>query len=269
MLSLEIDCPAGGNVLVTSGSGSCSGAVGTICVRGQYFDTFGGPPWLARLVTFLRTLIRWLVGLFRRKPVGHALRTGLFVRVRVLNGSVSMGSLPHPNPKQCWDVDTTPSGQSWCARGVQVPAFSASGAPLTVVAWLMNADGSPASCPAASTLFNGGGQNPYDCCSGCGSGSGAGTSVVARELASHGPLEVAVSDGPNAGLHRATAVASYTWEVTIRGVNYQLCCDPGDTLVIRGPSSSAPSKSVEGSPFSATFPGAALGAGGDVVVTKA
>ena len=76
-------------------------------------------------------------------------------------------------------------------------------------------------------------------------------------------------DGPNAGLHRAMAVGSFTWDVTIRAVTYRVCCDGGTALVIRGPSFSAPATTVEGNPFSATFSGSAFGSGGDVVVTKA
>jgi hypothetical protein len=266
MATITIGCPSSGNnIVVTLGSGSCSGAVGTICVCGQYFVSPIIHPWLAVLLALFRAFIRWLKELFRPRAAVRSLTTGPFVRVRVLKGVVVLGQVGPPNPTTCWDVDVTPSGQFWHATGVQVPAYSASGAALTVVAWLLNSNGSIADGPHIAQ-FNGGGSGARDCCSGC---SGSGTSPAARALAAHPPLHVAVPDGPNAGLHQARAVASYAWELIVRGVTYRLCCDCRGALVIQGPASSAPASSVEDRPFSATFPGSPLGAGGEVVVTVA
>jgi hypothetical protein len=269
MLTLELDCPTGGNIVVYPGTGACSGSVGTICVYGQYSDSSTVPQFLIRLLAFFKRLIRHLLAFLGLKPPGTPVQAGLFVRVRVLNGSVQINNLPSPIPKQPCDVDTTPSGKSWFASGVPVPAYSSSGAQLTVVAWLMNADGTQTSAAPQSAQFNGGGPSAFDCCSGGGSGSASGMSVVARELASNAPLEVAVPDGPNAGLHRAKAVGPFTWDLTVRGVAYRVCRCGASGLAIRGPSSSVSAASIEGSPFSATFPGSALAAAGDVVVTLA
>jgi hypothetical protein len=117
--------------------------------------------------------------------------------------------------------------------------------------------------------FNGGGANPVDCCANCPPGSGLRSPLLASELASDARLEVNVQDGPNAGRHIAKCVAFLTWEASIRGVVYKLSCDAGSALIIRSPSSCATSTAVEGSPFSAIFPGAVFGARRDVVVTKA
>ena len=91
--------------------------MGTICVYGKYFDTLGLHPWLAPLLAFFR----WLVRLFKPRPPGVPKTAAYFVRVRVLNGDVSVLQLPSPIPKLCWDVDTTPSGQSWCAGASRAP----------------------------------------------------------------------------------------------------------------------------------------------------
>jgi hypothetical protein len=221
------------------------------------------------LVGFFHTLLRCVLSLFGARPSQDADKAGEFVRVRVLKGYLVSGPLPNPNPKQSCDVDT-PRANSWCARNVPVPDYSTSGAPLTVVAWLMSADGSSQLCAPASTIFQGGGPSPVDCCSWSGSGTGFSTSAVARELAAHGPLEVAIGDGPNAGLHRATAVASFTWALIIHGVGYRVCGgDSGSGMSLQGPSFSVPAASVDANPFSAVFPGKALGARADVVVIKA
>jgi hypothetical protein len=227
------------NVQVAAQASNCfgSGAGATICVRGQSTE-------------------------------GERKGLGAFVRVRVLNGHVALMSLPPPDPKQRCDVDTALSGQLWCARNVYVPAWSAAGAPLTVVAWLN--DGSGVWSAPQSVLCNGGGRDPVDCCSGCGSASGALDVAVLRELAYAPALQVTIPDGPSAGLYTARAVSAVTWVLTIGGVDHALLCGGGGPgLVIEGPSFVADATSVACEPFSATFPGAPFGATIDVVVIKA
>jgi hypothetical protein len=243
-----------------------SGASGTICVCGQYFD---GPALkrllLALLTAIFKALRRFLRWLFGRKPSQATALTAPVIWVRVSAGALDPSP---PCPSQAGDVQASVSGQSWCARNVPIPAGSKPGDRLTAYAWL-NPVPMPSGCPAdASSTFNYGGSGDPDCCSGCGSASPFPDTLLAGELASHPRLEVTVPDGPHAGLHRATAVSHLTWEMTTRGMTYKVSCDP-PALVIRGPSSSAPAASVEGNPFSATFSGAVFGAAGDVVVTKA
>jgi hypothetical protein len=264
MPSISMDCPTGGNISVHL-LGSGSGSPGTICVCGHYFDTFSMKSGCLNLLTAVfGPCLHWFVAVFKPKPNALTELAGPFVRVRVVNGSVST----FPDPKYITgDVDVAPIGQLWCASGVPVPTWSASGADLTVFAWLFN--GSGGVDDKKSALFKGGGSGAIDCCSGCGSGSGFRTSLFASELASHPRLEVSVQDGPNAGRHTARSVSYLTWEVSIHGVIYKVSCDAGTALVIRGPSSSAASTAVEGGPFSAIFPGAVFGAVRDVVVTKA
>jgi hypothetical protein len=265
MASVTLSCPsAAANVQVTV-QGAGSGAQGTICVKGSCAESL--------LLRVLKAIIRLLVDifrwLFRLKPLPLTQLTGLTVRVRVVNGTVTTS--PSPDPKLAGDVDV-PASPNWCARDVPVPSWSSGGSPLTVFVWLLSGVGSGGSTVVdgpQSRFFNGGGPNPTDCCSGCASTVASEKAYLAGELASHPGLEVAVPDGPNAGLHRATVVSYLTWAVTVRGVTFEVSCDRGAVLVLRGPSSASPSKSVEGGPFSATFPGAVLGAVGDVVVTKA
>jgi hypothetical protein len=70
-------------------------------------------------------------------------------------------------------------------------------------------------------------------------------------------------------MHEATAISHLTWVVTIRGTTYRVAGDRGAALVIEGPAGRDTPTSVEGGPFSATFPGKVFGAAGEVVVTPA
>jgi hypothetical protein len=263
MASITIGCPsAGANVQVTP---TGSGTQGTICVTGTYAESL-----FLRIIRFLiRLIIRLFRWIFRRGPLPMHTVTSLTIRVRVVNGTIM--TAPGHDPKLSTDVDI-PASPNWCARDVPVPTWSSGGSPLTAFAWLLSGVGSGSSTVVAgpaSRAFNGGGPNPTDCCSGCASNLLPERAVLQSELQSHPRLEVAVPDGPNAGLHQATAVSCLKWAVTVRGVTYEVCCERGADLVLRGPSAAAPSTSLEGSPFSASFPGAVFGAVGDVVVTKA
>jgi hypothetical protein len=267
MASITIGCPDGGDhVQVTAGSGSCG--TGTICVHGTCAEAL-----LLRVLKFIiRLLVRFFRWIFRLKPVPQRRLTGLTgltIRVRVVNGTVTTDPLHYP--KLPCDVDT-PASPDWCARPVWVPEWSGSGAPLTVFAWLLSGlssgNGTVEAGPDRSNFY-GGGPYPRDCCANCPSSSAFEKASLASELATHPRLEVAVPDGPHAGLHRATAVSYLTWAATIHGVTYEVSCDRGGALILRGPSASSPATSVEDGPFSATFPGAVFGAVGDVVVTKA
>ena len=117
--TITLGCPTGGNVLVTLGSGSCSGSVGTICVRGTYTDD-------PSLVGRIAGCFRWLLELFGIKPAGPTPRTtSVTIRVRVLKGSQNITS--PPTDHECWDVDAPVIGTAWCARPVEVPDWNASG----------------------------------------------------------------------------------------------------------------------------------------------
>jgi hypothetical protein len=259
-MSIGVSCPQPNDNITVHVSGSQQ----TICVGGTYSSTLG---FFRRLALLLRALFRWLLRLFRRRPAQLTTATVRIIRVRVLAGSFT--TAPSPTPSQPGDYDISPPTSPWCCNPIQLPSPSGSSTQYTAFAWLLaSTDGTVSILDGPHIVpFTAGGSGPTtDCC--VSSGSGSAAPLLARELASQARLEVAVPDGPNAGLHTATTVSSLAWELTLRGVTYRVCCDPGPALVIRGPSSSAPAHSVEGGPFSATFPGAVLGAVGEVVVTK-
>jgi hypothetical protein len=261
MNSIQVECPAAStNVLVTA-SGAGSGAQGTICVRGKYLSTFE-MPFFTLVVVLFKALLRWLRSIFKPKPMTLTLLTAQKIRVRViLKGD--------PAPKETDPgTDVSSPSTNWCARQVPVPAWSSAGVALTVYAWLLDASNTVLDGPHIVD-FTGGGSNPGDCCSGCGSGHDLERSTLVGELAAHPDLEITVPDGPNAGMHRATNVSALTWAATIHAVTYKVFCNGNGALVIQGPSSSVPSANIDSGPFSAIFPGAVVGARGDIVVTKA
>ena len=91
----------------------------------------------------------------------------------------------------------------------------------------------------------------------------------ARELAFTPVLDLTVADGANAGTYKARTVAALKWRAIIGGEAYVLCPGPDNRLAMKGPLSSVSATSVAGEPFSATFPGAIVGAKNDIVVTLA
>src|SRR5262245_56860162 len=188
------------------------------------------------------------------------------IRVRVLDGHVGIAMLPPAFPKLLGDTDVPPAGTSFFAMNVAAPKSTPAGAPLTVVAWIVDLAGTAS--PPTSAWFQGGGPGPTDCCAVCGSGAGPGLTETMSELESSPDLAVAVPDGDNAGSHKASAVASLTWSVTV-GEIACLILVRGCDLVLQGPSGSVCSASVESEPFSATFPGKLFGATEDIVVTVA
>ena len=100
-----------------------------------------------------------------------------------------------------------------------------------------------------------------------GSGVGAHLTEVARELAYTPVLDVTVADGANAGTYKASAVAALKWRVIIGEKAYVLSAGPGKRFAMMGPAASILATSVAGEPFSATFPGAIVGAKNEIVVT--
>ncbi len=268
MAFIEIKCPSAGDHVPVTVQGSGSGSVGTICVHGE---SSGESLFLRMMKVIFEPVARLVRLIFGVPAVQEAMTNGLTIRVRVLEGSNPPTPSYYPDPQ--FDTDI-PAAAIWCARPVRVPSWSSGGTALTVFAWLLSGtstgSGSIEAGPDREPFF-GGGSPVRDCCaeSPCGSGSAPEAALVARELASHPQLDVAVPDGPNAGLHRATAVSYGTWAVTVRGVTYEVCCDGVAALVLRSPSTAAPSTAVERGPFSAIFPGKVVGAVGDVVVTKA
>jgi hypothetical protein len=252
-MSIGFSCPhTGDNVAV-----QVQGGQSTICVCGTYSSTLG---FFQQLLAVIRALFRWLLRLLGSQPMPTGPQT---IRVRVVSGNGT--PVPSPTPKQAGDYDFTPPTSPWCCNPITLPSASGGSTQYTAFAWLLNSDGTIADGPQIVTFNVGGAGSTVDCCAGCGSVRPR----IAAELAAHPPLEVAVPDGPNAGRHKATAVAHLTWAMVIRGVTYKLACDDGAGLVMRGPSSAEPSSSVERGPFSATFPGAVLGSAGEVVVTQA
>jgi hypothetical protein len=264
-MSIGVSCPKANNNITVHVQGSQQ----TICVCGTYVESSARPQTLLkRLAAAFETLLCWLQQVFKRQPTPHPPLAAQTIRVRILFGNVTTAPSSAPQPGDC---NISPPTATWCANPVLLPTGSGAGTQYTVFAWLLASDGSIVDGPH-SVPFNAGGSGAIDCCASCGSGSGSARPLLANELAAHRHLEVAVPDGLNAGLHRATAVSSLAWEVTIRGLTYKLSCDTLAALVVlvvRGPASSAASTSVERNPFSAIFPGAPFGAAGDVVVTKA
>jgi hypothetical protein len=252
-MSIGISCPQTNNNIAVH----LQGGQQTICVCGSYSTP--GP--FQKLLALIKAFFRWLIGLFIPKPAGFVSMGAQTIRVRVIGGAVTTPPSP---ASQAGDCNISPPVTPWCCTGVQL---SSGGTVFTVFAWLLNADGTIADGPHSAIFHTGGSGATIDCCASC---AGAQPhSHVATELASHPPLEVAVPDGPRAGLHRATAVSHMTWELPVGGVTYRLCFGCGALPVLLSPASSAPSTSVEREPFSATFPGAVFGAAGDVVVTIA
>ncbi len=258
MPSISLNCPSGGNVVV---HGSGSGA--TLCACGGYFDsTSEGHSWLRLLYVLVRPIVAWIRRLLGQ-PTTKAIATGPVVWVRV----VKAGSGNQPNPPQSGDRSAIPSGQSWSAPGVPVPTGTASGAGLTCYAWLLPGDGTIDPPQVVNFCCNGSGA--VDCCVSCGSGSGTGTISLPRELLSHQSLQISIPDGPHCGHYKAVVISHLTWSLAIRETPYRIAADAANKLVLHAPASSTVSTSVERDPFSATFPGAAFGAAGDVVVTIA
>jgi hypothetical protein len=256
-MSLGINCPhADDNLKLHPPS-----AAPTICVVGTYTGSDLRPLNLfGRLVSLLQALFAWLLRCITRKPTPPLpTKTPLTLRVRVIAGSGSTS----PASKS-GDATITPPPASWCASPV-VP--TGSGSEFTAVAWVLNSSGSIVDGPQR-VPFSTGGASPKDCCSSC-PGFGLATTLVEQELASHPPLAVAVPDGPNSGLHKATAVAHLTWETRMGGEIFKVLYDTAATLVVQGRTFSAASTAVESHPFSAIFPGGVFGAAGDVVVTTA
>jgi len=258
-MSIGVSCPSNGDNITVHVQGSQQ----TICVSGSYLVTLRFPQQLA---AFFRALVSWLLRLFGPKPA-QLTTTVQTIRVRIVPGIVTQGQSPN---KASGDFDISPPTSPWCCNPISLPRSSGSSTQFTTVAWLLSSTNGTITILDGPHFvpFNAGGSgSSIDCCASCGSGS---TSLwLAAELASHPRLTVTVPDGPNSGLHEATAVSNLTWVVMIRGVTYRVACEPGTALVIRGPSTSQTSTSVEGNPFSAVFPGTPFGARGDVVVTKA
>jgi hypothetical protein len=258
-MSIGVSCPQPNDNITVH----VQGGQQTVCVCGTYSATLR---FFQLLVALIRALFRWLLGLLRRKSA-QLTTTVRTIRVRVVSGNITQAS---PTPKQATDFDISPPTSPWCCNPIQLPSGSGSGTQFTAFAWLLaSTNGTTTILDGAQIVhFNAGGSgSTIDCCASCG--SGPTSPWLAAELASHPRLVVAVPDGPNAGLHEATAISNLTWVATIRGVTYKVAFDSGAGLVIRGPSTSETSTSVEGAPFSAPFPGTVFGAVGDVVVTKA
>jgi hypothetical protein len=255
-MSIGVSCPqTNDNITV-----HVSGGQHAICVCGTYSSKLD---FLQRLAACIRALFRWLLRPFRGGPARLATTTAQTIRVRVLAGNIATAS-SSPQPGDC---NISPPTSPWCCRSMQLPSGSGTGANYTAFAWLLNSGGSIADGPHRVPFTAGGSGSSIDCCASCG--SGWASPLLAHELAAHPRLEVAVPDGPDAGLHTARAVSPLAWELTVGGATYRLSCDTPAGLLIRGPSSSAPATSVEGNPFSAAFPGAVFRAAGAVVVTKA
>jgi hypothetical protein len=255
-MSIGVSCPqTNDNVTV-----HVSGGQQTICVCGTYSSRLR---FLQLLAALIRALFRWLRRLFGRGPARLALTAAQTIRVRVLAGNVATAS----SAPQAGDCTISPPTAAWCCRSMRLPSGSGTGTTYTAFAWLLNSGGSIADGPHRVPFTAGGSGSSIDCCASCGSGSA--TPLLAHELADYPRLEVAVPDGPHAGLHTARAVSPLAWELTVGGATYRLACDAPAGLLLRGPSSSAPAASVEGNPFSAAFPGAVFRAAGAVVVTKA
>jgi hypothetical protein len=257
-MSIGVSCPkASDNITVHLLSSQQ-----TICVAGTYSSKL---TFLQRLAAAPRALFSWLLRLFSGQPA-HSTTTVQVIRVRVVSGPFTM--TPSPNPKLSTDCDISPPKSPWCCNAIQLPSASGSSTQFTAFAWLLaSTSGSIIDGPHTVTFTAGGSGSTIDCCA--SRAFGHTNPGLAAELGSHPRLEVAVPDGPNAGLHEATDVSHLKWAVTIGGVTYGVACDAGAALVIRGPATSATARSVERSPFSATFPGRVFGASGDVVVTKA
>ncbi len=262
---MQVECPTPMMHVLVRGQGS--GSAGTICVTGN------NPVTLAARRGCLLAIWEWLKSPSLRRPRRLSVTdSSLYIRVRLLPNFVgTSGQQPDWQPG---DTDTA-AAPHWCAAPVPLPAGTVDNGPLTAVVWLLRNDPTsphpiivdgPRGVP-----FYGGGPNPCDCCAYCSSGSssGGGMSAMAAELAAHPPLEASVPDGPNAGRHRAHAVAFLTWQFAVGGRTYTLGCAGGNSLLLRGPSASALPAALEWGPFSAVFPGELLGSAGDVVVTVA
>jgi hypothetical protein len=252
--SIELTCPAANDdVVVHMVDGHR-----TICVTGTYTEKKPFPllQWLVDLVV---AVFRWLLRLFGGRPT----TTTLTIRVRIVSGDPS-----NETPgKQAGDVDITPPTAKWCARAVWLPGTATTG--LTVMAWLLATGDVIEDGPQEHTPVSADGSGTVDCCASCGSGLEAAGQRVVGELTAHPRLDVAVPDGPHAGLHTALGVAPLTWAVVADGVTFRVVCCPAGGLTVHGPSGAVTATAVESGPFSATFPGGAFGASGDVVVTKA
>lgn len=148
---MEISCPPAGKTVTVSGQGSGSGGAGTVCVRGTLTDQDTGDTGETGLPTTVRACV--VVGWVIPPP-------------------------PEPNTPPAGWVDTTPSGQEWCAVGVGVPASSAAGVQCTAVAWYKT--GAAGWSEPVAVHFVAGGPNPIDCCGVAGGVITAASSAAFR-----------------------------------------------------------------------------------------
>jgi hypothetical protein len=216
-------------------------------------DTDPNPKWICSYGTL--TVSRGMSPGQRQQPSARGTTT---VSVKVYAGH---GVSPPATPPADATAATI-SGTDWSATLVPVPSAGSSlpGDAQTVVAWQVGSGGVEDRWVTEFYTVDDTVTGATDCCA--SSGGGARAAVLTAD-----ELDVAIPDGANAGAHTAKASGPGAWKMSVGKQQYTL--HGGRRLVIRGPSSTAVSKAVEGSPFSATFPGAIFGAKGDVVVTVA
>lgn len=206
-----------------------------------------------------------LAALFRA-PVVAEVAAASVIKVKIYDGGVA----PPPNPPagDPTVADATVTGQSWAAGDVPVPAFAAGEATrgLTAAAWEVSG-GTTVSTASVGFI---GATTGYDdnCCSGSGSGSASLAARLAGEVGA-AELQVTVPDGKHAGVHTARAVASMAWEARLNGATLRLAVGSCGLLRLSNGGAGSVAGTVEFAPFSAVFPGAAVGAAGDVVVIVA
>lgn len=147
----------------------------------------------------------------------------------------------------------------------QVPGadYSDTGLPNYVTIWIKTGTG-PFTFDEAH--FRTGITNGTGPCRGSGSTPSSGTISIIAMLSNVGVLQVMVPDGPHAGQYYAKRSGALSWEFTAANCKYILCAGEGRDLVLKVNGQTVPSKTLKFNPVSATYPGVAFGAKGEVVV---
>ncbi|MFO0925540.1 MAG: hypothetical protein U0736_00665 [Gemmataceae bacterium] len=206
-----------------------------------------------------------LVALFRA-PVVAEVAAASVIKVKIYDGQITPPTDPPAgDPTVC---DATITGQSWAVGDVPVPAFTAGQTTrnLTAAAWEVSGG---TTVNTVSVAFIGATVGYDDnCCSGSGSGSASLAVRLTGEVGA-AELQVTVPDGKHAGVHTARAVAQMAWEARLNGATLRVAVGSCGTLRLSNGGAGSVAGTVEFAPFSAVFPGAAVGAAGDVVVIVA